>query len=111
MTICIAALCDKGERIIVSADRMITVGQIIEFEHDVPKFVTLTDNCVVMTAGSTTLQNDIIKEALSKIKALKKPTFKQITDELKNAYISIRIKRAEETILKPKNLNFINVSF
>lgn len=106
MTICIAAICEKGEKIIVAADRMITVGQIIEFEHDVPKFVDLTDNCVVMTAGSTTLQNDIIKEASSKIRALKKPNFKQITDELKNAYTNLRIKRAEETILKPKNLNF-----
>ena len=106
MTICIAALCEKGEKIIVAADRMVTVGQIIEFEHDVPKFVNLTDNCVVMTAGSTTLQNDIIKEASSKIKTLKKPNFKQITDELKNAYATLRIKRAEETILLPKNLNF-----
>ena len=39
MTICIAALCEKGEKIIIAADRMVTVGQIIEFEHDVPKFV------------------------------------------------------------------------
>ena len=106
MTICIAALCEKGEKIIIAADRMVTVGQIIEFEHDVPKFVNLAENCVIMTAGSTTLQNDIIKEAVSKIKGLKKPTFKQITDEIKNSYTTIRIKRAEETILKPKNMNF-----
>lgn len=106
MTVCIAALCDNGERIIIASDKMVTVGQIIEFEHDVSKFEKLTDNSIVMTAGSTTLQNDIIKEALSKIRSIRAPNFKQVTDELKNAYVNIRVKRAEELHLKPKGLTF-----
>ena len=62
MTICIAALCENREKIIVASDRMITVGQLIEFEHDVRKFEPLIDNCIVMSAGSTTIQNDIIRQ-------------------------------------------------
>lgn len=85
---------------------MVTVGTFIEFEHDVSKFEKLTDNCIVMTAGSTTLQNDIIKKALSKIKSMKNPDFELITDELKKAYVDIRVKRAEELHLKPKGLDF-----
>src|SRR5205823_3860400 len=39
MTVCIAALCqeDGKPRAVVGADRMVTLGGFIEFEHAVPK--------------------------------------------------------------------------
>lgn len=105
MTICIAALCEGGKKIILASDRMVTVGEIIEFEHDVPKFDELSKNSIIMTAGSTTLQNDIIQLAKKEINTITLPTFNQITDKVKEAYVGTRIKRAEELYLKPKGLN------
>ena len=106
MTICIAALCENGKKVILAADRMVTVGQIIEFEHDVRKFKSLTDNSVIMNAGSATIQDDIIKKAMPNIQKLKSPNFKQITDEIKKAYAEIRTRKAEEVHLKPHKLDF-----
>ena len=106
MTICIAVICENGKKIVIACDRMVTVGDIIEFEHDVTKFESLTDTCVVMTSGSTTLQNDVIKQALMNIKSIKKPSFQQVTESVKEAYVAIRTKRAEELYLKPINMSY-----
>jgi hypothetical protein len=106
MTICIAALCENRSKIILAADRMITVGQILEFEHEVRKFKELTSNCVIMYAGSATIQDDIINEAMPQIQNLRTPVFKQITNEIIEAYTKIRIRKTEETILKPQRLDF-----
>ncbi|MFX0172635.1 MAG: hypothetical protein ACFE9L_12005 [Candidatus Hodarchaeota archaeon] len=106
MTICISGLCENGEKIIIASDKMVTVGSIIEFEHDVAKFVKLTNNCVILNAGSATIQDDIIKEALSKIKPLKKPNLNKITEIINEGYSKVRRKKAEELYLKPKGLDF-----
>lgn len=106
MTICIAGLCENGKHIIIASDRMITVGSFIEFEHDVAKFIKLTNNCIILNAGSATIQTDIIKEALSKIKKLKNPNVDKITDLVNKGYSTTRMKKSEEIHLKPKGLDF-----
>jgi 20S proteasome alpha/beta subunit len=106
MTICIAALCENNKKIILAADRMITVGNFIEFEHDVKKFEQITKNCYIMTAGTTTIQNDVIQKLKSQIKNINAPEFKQIIEELKNSYSSVRLNRSEELFLRPKGLDF-----
>jgi 20S proteasome alpha/beta subunit len=106
MTICIAALCDDKKKIVIASDRMVTVGSVIEFEHDVKKFVDLTQNCVAMTAGSATVQNDILESAKKEIELSSKPVFNQVINKLKEEYVKFRTKRAEELHLKPKGLNF-----
>ena len=38
MTICIAAICDNNQKIVVASDRMITASHLSQqFEHGVPK--------------------------------------------------------------------------
>ena len=106
MTICIAELCEEKKKIVVAADRMVTVGTFIEFEHDVIKFVELSNNCVIMTAGSATIQNDIIECAKVEIDQSSKPIFNQIVEKVKGEYMNFRRNRAEELHLKPKGLNF-----
>jgi len=52
MTVCIAALCERGSQVVLVADRMITSGLAIQFEHPLSRKVTpLSENCLAMTAG------------------------------------------------------------
>jgi 20S proteasome alpha/beta subunit len=105
MTICIAALCEKGENIIVVSDRMVTVGDVIEFEHEVTKFEQLTNNSVILTAGSATIQSDIIKNAKSKLDKLNDIPFEELNSLVKNSYLEVRNNCCEELFLKPIGLN------
>jgi 20S proteasome alpha/beta subunit len=106
MTICIASLCENRENIIVASDKMVTVGEIIEFEHDVTKFEELTKNSLILTAGSATIQDDIIKDAKKEIKKLNNITFEDINMIIKSSYLNIRNMCSEEAHLKPIGLNW-----
>jgi 20S proteasome alpha/beta subunit len=72
VTICIAAICDSFvdepvvPKIVFCADHL--VSSLVEFEHDIPKFKTLTDRCLVATAGdavSSDMVLENVKERLS----------------------------------------------
>ena len=58
MTVCVAAICERGMVVSVS-DRMITAGDI-EFEAPQRKVWHLTTSVCVMSAGDTTLQAEIM---------------------------------------------------
>jgi len=56
MTCCIAALCDGDhgqncKSIVVVADRMVTLGGFIEFEHKIPKITELSEYAIALSAG------------------------------------------------------------
>lgn len=105
MTICIASLCEDSNKIIVASDRMITVGEIIEFEHEVTKFEPLTNNSIVLTAGSATVQNDILKDVKSKIKKYNDVPFEDLNAIIKSSYLEVRNRCSEELFLKPLGMD------
>ena len=52
MTVCISAICDSRNAIVIAADRMMTSGSPrVEFEHSASKIDKLSDHCVLMSAG------------------------------------------------------------
>lgn len=55
MTVCVAATCEvspNGARgVIVAADRMVTLGNLIEFEHAVPKMAVPSPYAVARIAA------------------------------------------------------------
>jgi hypothetical protein len=72
VTICIAAICDSFvdepvvPKIVFCADHL--VSSLVEFEHEIPKYKTLTDRCLVATAGvavSSDMVLENVKELLS----------------------------------------------
>lgn len=69
MTICIGALCANAEgvaggAVVAAADRMVTVGGLIEFEHEVPKFVRTSDSVAILFSGDA-LRGARLARALS----------------------------------------------
>ena len=56
MTICIGALCSDGDgnpgrSVVVCSDRMVTMGTLQEFEHEVPKIYAIANQVVALVAG------------------------------------------------------------
>jgi hypothetical protein len=107
MTICIAAICDRGKKAIVISDRMITAGPPlnIKFEPKIKKSGELSPACMALTSGSALAHMDLfrnVKERLSKAKDL---TITEIAECMKEEFGNQRIKRAEEIHLKPRGLD------
>ena len=64
MTICIGAICDGGDAVVVASDKMITAsGVSTEFEHSAPKFERIGEHCIVLSAG-TALVHKVIAKAV-----------------------------------------------
>lgn len=86
MTVCIAAICCKSTdpKVIVAADRMVTkiIGSPIEYEHTSTKMSQLMNNCIIMSAGSVPL----IEELTYRIKT----GIVKMRGDTGDKYISIR---------------------
>jgi hypothetical protein len=103
MTICIAAICENGEAVIVTSDRMITANFLaLEFEHPNPKIEKLADCCVGLTAGDALAHTELFRACRQYVQQMKSPQVELIVNEVKDQFLSLRQKRAEEEILRPR---------
>jgi 20S proteasome alpha/beta subunit len=104
LTICIAALCDKGKNCVVGADREITVAShTLEFDHE-KKIEALTDSCVIMAAGDSLFAAEIIEKTRQKVVAQSDKTIRVIAEDLRDIYKKLHLERAESVILHPRGL-------
>lgn len=106
MTVCIAALCLDGSerRAVVAADRMVTLGSFIEFEHAVPKMtpgVAAGAIAVVMGAGDTLVAKRLTDQTLAATGATDVAT---LAHELAVQYDAARNEHMEEAIMRPRAL-------
>lgn len=107
MTICIAVICDEGEKVIATSDRMITISlPPIEYEYGIPKIQELSKTCIALTAGSALAHTDLCKEVTSIVSSLSAPTIKEIAEKTVESYISQRKKKIEEEILKARGFTY-----
>jgi len=54
MTVCIAAICENGDAIVLAADRVRWPGDApMQIELDIPKYHFLTDSLAIMQSGTT----------------------------------------------------------
>jgi 20S proteasome alpha/beta subunit len=109
LTVCIAAVANHNE-LFVAADRMRTAGDI-QYEPESPKIIQLTNSMVLMTAGDSQLNREIVGGVRRAVSA-------QIQAE-PNEWVSVRDvvdwyvwylqenkrKAAEAAILRPLGLN------
>lgn len=115
MTVCIAAIC-QANIIVGASDRMLTAGDV-EFEPHFAKSIAVTNSIVVMMAGDSALQAEIVQEVygvvIARIK--KEPDrwwkVKEVAEMYAKFYAIIKKQRAETAILVPLGLmheTFIN---
>lgn len=107
MTICIGAICEKRGKAVFASDRMVTSRQLsIEFEHDEPKFETLTNKCVALVAGETLPPTELFRTARTEIQD--SPRIGEIANVVEGNFQKMRMKRVEDRFLKPRGLTMQN---
>jgi hypothetical protein len=107
MTVCIAALCreEDDQRVVVAADRMVTLGNFIEFEHAVPKMTTSPPYAVAMVAGDTLTGTRLVQEVAASVSGASPPVL-EIAQRMAAHYEATRSQRIEQHILSPRGLTF-----
>lgn len=94
-------------------DRMLTIrGLDIEFEHPKTKLTQVTKNCIVASAGDALATTELFDAVKQKLKLIKhSPQTRDIASAFKDAYVDLRRKKAEDTILKPIGINTIEAFY
>ena len=107
MTICIAAICDKGNACVISADREITLPSVaLEYEHNERKIDILSKTCVVMSSGDALYAAEVISKTRTSISHGKDTTILSIAERLRDVFIATHQSRAEAVFLIPKGWTF-----
>lgn len=103
LTICIAAICDNGRRIVVAADRMYTAPAPVslEFETDEGKIERLGKSCVALSSGNSAFATEILSAVADKMGGNPTPKLADVVDLIKVEYTSARARKAQETIVTP----------
>jgi len=106
MTICLAAICeeDQSAYAVVAADRMVTLGGFIEFEHGVPKMAHPSAQAVVMVAGDTLVGTRLAREVSAALDGTV-PRTPGIARDLAAKYANVRTGALETQILSTRGLN------
>lgn len=108
MTVCIAALCDKGQNVICVSDRMLTSTRQVEFEPPITKVWSITDSVVVLIAGDAGVQAELSHRVSTGIKELDDDSSVSISDVVDlyaKHYGKLRQEAAERDILVPLGLD------
>jgi 20S proteasome alpha/beta subunit len=103
MTICIAAICEKGKNIVVAADRMFTVGPPlnVEFEPQISKIEELSAGCVALPAGPTLYADELLKRVRAELQTGRGMSVKQICELVPQKYAQFRDEKCEEIQIEP----------
>src|SRR4051794_16567424 len=105
MTVCLAALCRDGERkiAVVAADRMVTYGNFIEFEHAEPKMSAVSSHALVMVAGDTLIGTRLARGVADQFGGAQAVT--DIAQRLAAQYEETRNDLMEQQILALRTLD------
>lgn len=104
MTVCIGAICQNQDVVVVASDRMVTTNMPpIEFEHTKQKIFEVSPNCVLLTAGNALKPVELIPKL--KIVLSKKPSLSEISEQTKNLYQALRAAQAEDIFLRPRTIS------
>jgi hypothetical protein len=106
VTVCIAALCNDGNepRAVIAADRMVTLGGFIEFEHTVPKMAPASPYAIALVAGDSLIGTRIAEDVARSL-AQSNPPVVDVARALANEYEGARRSQIEEQILRPRCLD------
>lgn len=105
MTICIGVICEKGNKAIAAADRMITARTPpVQYEARESKIIRISDSFVVLTAGDAIAHTELLYHAVPLIQKERTPQAYKIAEILAECYDVQRKKKITEKILRPRGL-------
>jgi len=108
MTVCIGAICENGEKVVVAADRMSSVSQPIPvvYEATRAKIIPLTSYCVLLASGVVTTLTEFTNYAKPRVQRERSPKISRIAQILAGCYEELRKREVDNFFLKPRNLSF-----
>lgn len=103
MTVCIGAICEEGNRIVVAADRMYTSPPPvnIEFESSVSKLVELDSSALILGSGNLAVITEITQRTMNAMSKAKAGSDFPIVDQIRKDYESVRLEKAFQQIVTP----------
>lgn len=110
MTICMAAIGadatgKPGSAVVVASDRVVTMANLIEFEHTVPKALRIGGRAIALIAGDSLIGSHLVKEVAAGV-ATGPITVAQLAQDLSAKYAQTRNNHAEADILAPRGLSW-----
>lgn len=110
MTVCIAALADDGKGLVLAADRMVTAGFPMAYEHereDVEKMAMIATNAAVLISGNIQWASEIIAKAKRELGG-NPATVEQIAEVVRKEYQGQRQMVIRQTVLEPRGLSLMD---
>jgi 20S proteasome alpha/beta subunit len=109
MTVCIAAIAEKGNKVVLAADNMLTIGigNSIQFQkenNDHKKIVKLNENVYALFAGSLNIMNPLLGWARENIKHNFNP--QRAAEKMREGLEVFVHQKIEEEILKKAGLSW-----
>jgi 20S proteasome alpha/beta subunit len=106
VTICLSAVCENGEAVVFATDKLLTAGYLTaEFEHPGGKAFSLGQHCVGLAAGDALCSGDVLKASAAALSQLHSPAVQQIARAVREEFLTLRKRRAEEQHLRPRGLS------
>src|SRR5258705_6758650 len=103
MTVCIGVLCDNRQGAILVADRMITSGLDITFEHPVSnKVARLSGNCYALTSGNAYAHTELFDSVKVQTGNRVSTSVEEFVENIKLTYQKLRQKQIIERYLMPR---------
>jgi len=91
--------------VVVASDQMVTASFLaLEFEHPGGKIEKISKTCVGLTAGDALAHTELFRACRGKIKVLQSPSMELIAQHVKEQFVELRSKRAEDFFLKPRGM-------
>lgn len=101
MTVCIAAICDGGKKVVAVADKMITYPPPvnIEFESVESKIESMNPTCLFMASGAVSFASDISADVRKGLGGNQAPLLEVVTNSFKDQYQRTRAQKIQDTIV------------
>lgn len=108
MTVCIGAICaDQSNRefnaVVVCADRMVTMGHLIEFEHEIPKVKAITNKIVTLMAGDAIVGAELGRGIDAAFPAVA-PSVERVAEKAAVLYATLRDRKIETEVFRPRGM-------
>jgi 20S proteasome alpha/beta subunit len=103
VTVCIAAICDGGQKVVVAADRMFTfqAPQNLEFQTPEKKIEGIGVSCVVLSSGNSAYATEVARAAIQLLDGNHDPPILHAADVLRAAFAQVRAVKIREQVLVP----------
>ncbi len=106
MTVCVAAVCENGNAVVVASDRMLTAPFLtVEFDHQDTKIDQINPSCVALSSGDALCVHDILIAAKITASQLQNPSIESLAEQIKVIFCSIRKDRINDLVFGPRGFD------